>query len=105
MQTEEIMPSSPPSRIALLHHTYVLLFVITAYAAKLQIDNSVTPRRYTTTRLECLRLYSERRQQGFWSDLCNSNELLSPFQIWTTKSICAPGYLWYKSPRYWLIYE
>ncbi|CAH8438936.1 unnamed protein product [Heterobilharzia americana] len=57
------------------------------------------------TQLECLRLYSERLPLGYWSDLCNSNELLSPFQVWTTQSICAPGYTWYKSPRYWLAYE
>ncbi|CAH8440768.1 unnamed protein product [Heterobilharzia americana] len=55
--------------------------------------------------LNCFRLYSERSQQGYWSDMCDSNEALSPYQVWTTKSVCAPGVIKFTILNYWLIYE
>ncbi|CAH8431864.1 unnamed protein product [Schistosoma guineensis] len=55
--------------------------------------------------LQCLRLYSEINQNGYWSDICDSNELLSPYLMMTTQSICAPANVWYKTPRYWLAYQ
>ncbi|CAH8434065.1 unnamed protein product [Schistosoma turkestanicum] len=55
--------------------------------------------------LQCLRIYSEANQKGYWSDICNSNEVLAPYLMITTMSICAPANVWYRTPRYWLAYQ
>ncbi|VDQ00065.1 unnamed protein product [Trichobilharzia regenti] len=55
--------------------------------------------------LQCLRLYSEVNRRGYWSDMCDSNEALSPLQVWSTGSLCTPGYQLHGRSSYWLIYE
>ncbi|VDQ02880.1 unnamed protein product [Trichobilharzia regenti] len=55
--------------------------------------------------LQCLRLYSEANRRGYWSDMCDSNEALSPLQVWNTRSLCSPGYQLHGRSSYWLIYE
>lgn len=54
--------------------------------------------------LQCLRLYSEKRFAGAWSDLCNSNELLAHFNIFHTESVCAPKDNFWQKKRYWLLF-
>ncbi|VDQ00466.1 unnamed protein product [Trichobilharzia regenti] len=101
-------------RIDLLIITLLLIFISVQYITAYVIPDSISS---TTSgnqsrllageyiHLECLRIYSEAFRNGFWSDFCNSNELLSPFQIWTTLSMCAPQNVWYKQSRYWVAYE
>ncbi|KAK4473078.1 hypothetical protein MN116_004268 [Schistosoma mekongi] len=55
--------------------------------------------------LECLRMYSEISQTGYWFDICDSNEVISPYLMMTIQSICAPSNVWYRTPRYWLGYQ
>ncbi|THD25528.1 hypothetical protein D915_003574 [Fasciola hepatica] len=55
--------------------------------------------------LQCLRLYSQKRFAGAWSDMCDSNELLSHFNIFHTKSVCAPKDNFWQKKRYWLLFE
>ncbi|CAH8438942.1 unnamed protein product [Heterobilharzia americana] len=75
------------------------------------LNNATEPRTHPQllqaqlTVLQCFRLYSERSQRGYWSDMCDSNEALSPYHVWFTESVCAPGAMRYANPNYWLVYE
>ncbi|CAH8834754.1 unnamed protein product [Trichobilharzia szidati] len=94
--------------------TLLLIFISLQHTKAYVVANSINQTKTGNqsrllvgeyTYLQCLRIYSEANCNGFWSDMCNSNELLSPFQIWTTLSMCAPQNVWYKQARYWLAYE
>ncbi|GAA49010.1 hypothetical protein CLF_102376, partial [Clonorchis sinensis] len=57
------------------------------------------------TKLVCLRLYTQRKFQGTWSDICSSNEVLLVQSIFNTRSVCAPQGKWPDSNNYWLLFE
>ncbi|KER24956.1 hypothetical protein T265_07516 [Opisthorchis viverrini] len=62
-----------------------------------------TPKKHT--KLVCLRLYTQRKFQGSWSDICSSNEVLMVQSIFNTRSVCAPQGKWPDSNTYWLLFE
>ncbi|TGZ68858.1 hypothetical protein CRM22_004044 [Opisthorchis felineus] len=56
-------------------------------------------------KLICLRLYTQRKFHGSWSDMCSSNEVLLVQSIFNTRSVCAPQEKWPDSNTYWLLFE
>ncbi|KAK4473077.1 hypothetical protein MN116_004267 [Schistosoma mekongi] len=53
---------------------------------------------------QCLRLYSIYQTQYFWTDVCDSNRMVSlPFR-WYTRSVCSPPSSIYGHRTYWVLY-
>ncbi|KAH8855051.1 Gamma-crystallin related domain-containing protein [Schistosoma japonicum] len=54
---------------------------------------------------QCLRLYSIYQTQYFWTDICDSNRMISPLFRWYTRSVCSPPSSILGNRVYWILYS
>ncbi|KAH8855053.1 Gamma-crystallin related domain-containing protein [Schistosoma japonicum] len=58
-----------------------------------------------TPPVECLRLFSRYNFHDYWSDMCDSNRLPSPFIMSYTREVCSHSVNEYSNRKYWIVYS
>ncbi|KAK4473073.1 hypothetical protein MN116_004264 [Schistosoma mekongi] len=55
--------------------------------------------------VECLRLFSRYNYHNYWSDMCDSNRLPSPFIMLYVREVCSYSINEYSNRKYWIVYS